>query len=65
MVLFTSLNDYYFHGAIEIPKVIYFSIAGPILGLVSWWIAEGEFKAARIDARMREIRRQNAHKGDV
>ena len=66
MILLTSLYDYHFHGAIEIPKIIYFSIAGPIVGLVSWWIGEGEFKAAQIDARMRETRRQDAiHRGDV
>jgi hypothetical protein len=66
MLLLTSLYDYYFHGAIEIPKIIYASIAGPIVGLVFWWIGEGEFKAAKIDARMREIRRQDAiHKGDA
>ena len=66
MIVFTSLYDYYFHGAIEIPKIIYFSIAGPIVGLVSWWINEGEFKAAKIDARMREMRRHGTiDKGDV
>jgi len=65
MILLTSLYDYYFHGAIEIPKIIYYSIAGPIVGLVSWWIAEGQFTAAKNDARMREIRQQNLHKGDV
>jgi len=66
MVLFTSLYDYYFQGAIKISKIIYFSIAGPILGLVSWWINEGEFKAAKIDARMREMRQQDAEpKGDA
>ena len=66
MILLTSLYDYHFHGAIEIPKIIYFSIAGPIVGLVSWWIGEGEFKAAKIDARMREMQRQgDIHKGDV
>ena len=65
-ILFTSLYDYYFHGVIEIPKIIYFSIAGPIVGLVSWWISDGEFKAAKIDARMRELGRQDTvPKSDV
>lgn len=66
MIVSTSLYDYYFHGAMEIPKIIYFSIAGPIVGLVSWWISEGEFQAAKIDARMRELRRQDTvPDGDV
>ena len=66
MVLFTSLFDYYLNGSIQISKIIYFSIVGPVVGLVSWWAAEGEFKAAKIDARMREMRRHGAApKGDV
>ncbi|MDX6447253.1 MAG: hypothetical protein QOH71_4327 [Blastocatellia bacterium] len=58
MIVSNALWDYYFHGALDIPKLIYFAIAGPILGLVSWWVNEGEFKAAKIDAHMRELRQQ-------
>jgi hypothetical protein len=66
MIVFTSLYDYYSYDAIEISNIIYFTIAGPIVGLVSWWSNEGEFRAAKIDARMREMRQQvSLDKGDV
>ena len=66
MIAFTSLYDWYLHGAIHPGQMIYFVIAGPIIGLVSWWINEGEFRAAKIDARRRELRAHDAvHKGDV
>src|SRR5690349_3994381 len=66
MIIFTSLYDWYFRGATDPWQMIYFVIVGPILGLVSWWINEGEFRAARIDARMRELRAHDAsRKGDV
>jgi len=66
MIVSTSLYDYYFQHTIRISDIIYFSIAGPIIGLATWWANEGEFKAAKIDARMREARHQSAiHKGDV
>ena len=70
MILCTSLSDYLRLGALDLSKTIYiaiyFAIAGPIVGLVSWWSNEGEFKAAKIDARMREIRQQSSiHRGDV
>jgi hypothetical protein len=55
MILSRSLYDYYFFGRIQISGLIYYSIAGPIVGLVSWWINEGEYQAAKIDARVREI----------
>ena len=66
MVISNSLYDYYFHGRIEIAKLISFLIAGPIVGLVSWWDNEGVFKAAQIDERMRQIREQTAaHRDDA
>ena len=66
MIAFTSLYDWYLHGAIQPLQMIYFVIAGPIIGLVSWWSNEGEFRAAKIDARMRELPAHDAiHKGDV
>jgi len=66
MIVFTSLYDYYSYGTIKISSMIYFTIAGPIVGLVSWWSNEGEFRAAKIDARMREMRHQGSiDKGDV
>ncbi len=66
MIVFTSLYDWYFHGTIHPWQMIYYVIVGPIIGLVSWWINEGEFRAAKIDARMRELRANDAvQKGDV
>ena len=66
MVVFKALYDYYFDGHIRISRLIAFLIAGPIVGLLSWWDNEGVFKAAKLDQRDREIRDQiSAHKGDA
>src|SRR5215468_6328932 len=64
MIVFSSLYDWYFRGGTDLWQTIYFVIPGPILGLVSWWINEGVFRAARIDARMPELGKDGAlHKG--
>jgi hypothetical protein len=66
MIIFNAVWDYYFHGAVEISKLILFLLVGPIVGLVSWWDNEGVFKAAKIDERMRQIREQNSvHQRDT
>lgn len=64
MIAFTSLYDWYFQNTIHAWEMIYFVIAGPIIELVSWWINEGEFRAAKIDARMRELRAHDAIRKD-
>ena len=60
MIVGSGLLDWYFHGAIDIPKSIYFSLVAPIVALVAWWVNEGEFKAAKIDARAREMQQRAA-----
>jgi hypothetical protein len=66
MILTTSFYHYVVHGAVDVWNIVYFSIAGPIVALVSWWVNEGEYRAAKIDARMREIREQQTlPRGDV
>ena len=52
MIVGVSLGNYFLHrGVSEILfSAIYFLVLGPIVGLVSWWINEGEYTAAEIDA---------------
>src|ERR1043166_8189395 len=55
MIIVNSLWDYYFHGGVEILKLILFLLVGPIVGLVSWWDNEGGFNAGKNDERMRAV----------
>jgi hypothetical protein len=52
-----SLAELYFEGTLDglrlKTRVIYYLIAGPIVGLVLWWINEGRYKNARIEARIK------------
>ena len=55
MVPLNVVNDYLFHRGFRLSTVIYFSIAGPVVGFVNWWVSEGEYRAAKIDARMKAL----------
>jgi len=55
MVPLNVVSDYLSHRGFRLSTVIYFSIAGPIVGFVNWWVYEGEYRAAKIDARMKAL----------
>jgi hypothetical protein len=56
-ILFASIYDYFFSGAdyfsghIQPLKVVFYIGGGLIVGLVEWWVREGEYTAAKIDER--------------
>jgi hypothetical protein len=60
MIIFNGLWDSYVEGHLKIWKLVFFLVAGPIVGLLSWWDSEGIFKAAKIDERARQSREQNS-----
>jgi len=57
MIVGISLANYFLHRGFSqiLFTVIYFLVAGPIVALVSWWHNEGEYTAAKIDARMKAM----------
>jgi hypothetical protein len=55
MVPLNVVGDYFSNRVFRLSTVIYFSIAGPIVGFVNWWVYEGEYRAAKIDARMKAL----------
>lgn len=55
MVLGNILLDFLFGGGFSLSNVIYFIIAAPFISLVSWWANEGEYRAAKLDARMKAV----------
>ena len=66
-ILFTSLYDYifsgtnYFSGHVQPLKVLFFIVGGLIVGLVDWWVREGEYTAAKIDERRKRQDRGLGH----
>ena len=56
MVVGFAVADYYFDGTVKALKflieAIYFLIVGLIVGYVAWWIHEGRYQNARIEARI-------------
>ena len=46
------------HGLKTLLMGIYFLIVGVIAGFVAWWIKEGQYKDARIEARINSIEKQ-------
>jgi hypothetical protein len=66
-ILFTSLYDYsfsgtnYFSGHVQPLKIVSFIVAGLIVGLVEWWVREGEYTAAKIDERRKQQERGLGH----
>ena len=57
MIVGMSLANYFLHRGVSqiLFTFIYFLVVGPIVGLVSWWTNEGEYTAAKIDARMKPM----------
>jgi len=51
-----ALADYYFDGTLSAFKLllraIYFLIVGLIVAFVAWWIHEGRYQKARIEAQI-------------
>lgn len=57
MVPLNILSDYFFDARFRVSTVIYFIASAPILSLIEWWVAEGEYRAAKIDAPMKALRK--------
>jgi NhaP-type Na+/H+ or K+/H+ antiporter len=56
MIVGFAVADYYFDGTVKalnfLIEAIYFLIVGLIVGYVAWWIHEGRYQNARIEARI-------------
>ena len=52
-ILGSLIFDYFAEGRIDLRLIFMFAIGGPILGLILWWSNEGEYTAAKLDARMK------------
>jgi hypothetical protein len=57
MVPVNMLKDYLSEHRLRVSTVIVFAVAGLFFGFVSWWMMEGEYTAAQIDARRKVLRK--------
>jgi hypothetical protein len=62
MIVGFLVADYYFDGTVDglksLFRAICFLIVGLIIGFVVWWTKEGQYKNAKIEARINSIEKQ-------